>query len=149
MYIQARLFFFINFFRLQSVKYLSQINSLNVTLFMIKNENYSLMFYSSLLIVPLLLNIQANKRYTGKHLLFIQRLKKKYYILDPLLHGQFYRQKNKSPLRGGKTKFLHFFFIVASATKSQEFSGIGCLQIFLVKGKKHSRGENRVNGEQG
>ena len=39
----------------------------------------------------------------------------------------------KSALRGGKTKFLDFFFIGASAIKvgkSQEFSGMGCLKIF-------------------
>ena len=49
----------------------------------------------------------------------------------------------KSALREGKTKFLEFFFIGASAIKSWEKSRIfryGLMEIFLVKGKKPQGG---------
>ena len=61
---------------------------------------------------------------------------KQIWLFNPLMHERF-----SDPKRDWN-KF-YYFFIGASATQSlkcQEFSGMGCLKIFWINGKNHSRG---------
>ena len=61
---------------------------------------------------------------------------------NPLTHGRFSDPHFKVLWEGGKTKFLDFFFIGASATKRFARSRIfrhGCLMIILSKGKKKGK----------
>ena len=66
-----------------------------------------------------------------------------YIIINPLTYGVFSNPYFKVLWEGVTLNFLIFFFIGASATKvlqGQEFSGMGCLKIFRVKGKKQREG---------
>ena len=67
-----------------------------------------------------------------------------YNCINLLLNGRFYRPK--TTVRGGKTKFLDFSFMGASAKKSWEKSRIfryGLPLDFFSRGPKTM--ENRVN----